>query len=163
MAKKKTAPKKKAASSKKAGGKRKAARKRKPAAKRRSSLRGKRAQAKVKVTLRRRTIKTRTATREISSGSERSSLGSSTFSRAPRPPKRGMGEEAGGQAGDLQGLSREEEAGAESVEELVEEGQAYEADVIDGVENAPDADKGPVRTHGRLEDDIPPEERSDEV
>ena len=74
-----------------------------------------------------------------------------------------MGDEAGGQAGDLQGLSREEDAGAESVEELVEEGQAFEADVIDGVENAPDADEGPIRTHDRLEDDIPPEERSDET
>jgi hypothetical protein len=74
-----------------------------------------------------------------------------------------MGEEAGGQAGDLQGLSRSEEADSESVEELVEEGQAFEADVINGVENAPDADEGPVRTHERAEDDIPPEERSDEV
>jgi hypothetical protein len=74
-----------------------------------------------------------------------------------------MGDEAGGQAGDLQGLSREEDVNSESVEELVEEGQAFEADVINGVENAPDADKGPVRTHDRLEDDIPPEERSDET
>jgi hypothetical protein len=74
-----------------------------------------------------------------------------------------MGDEAGGQSGDLQGLSREEGANSESVEELVEEGQAFEADVINGVENAPDADQGPVRTHERPEDDIPPEERSDEV
>jgi len=74
-----------------------------------------------------------------------------------------MGDEAGGQAGDLQGLSREEDVDTESVEELVEEGQAFEADVINGVENAPDADQGPVRTHDRTEDDIPPEERSDET
>lgn len=150
MAKKKTAAKKRAGGSRKASGKKKAAKKPKA--------------AKKKVVFSRRTTRvTRIAPREISSGSERSSLGSSRFSRALRPPQRGMGDEAGGQAGDLQGLSREEDAGAESVEELVEEGQAFEADVINGVENAPDADEGPVRTHGRLEDDIPPEERSDEV
>jgi hypothetical protein len=163
MAKKKTAAKKKVAGSKKAAGKKKGSGKRKPTVKRRSSFKAKPARAKAKVALRRRATTARIAPREISSGSERSSLGSGALRRAQPPPKRGMGEEAGGQAGDLQGLSREEEAGAESVEELVEEGQAFEADVIDGVENAPDADEGPVRTHDRLEDDIPPEERSDEV
>ncbi len=151
MAKKKTAVKKKAGGSKKAAGKKKAAKKPKVAAKKRIVFSKRNARVR------------RSAPREISSGSERSSLGSSTLSSAPRPPKRGMGNEAGGQSGDLQGLSREEDSGAESVEELVEEGQAFEADVINGVENAPDADKGPVRTHDRLEDDIPPEERSDEV
>jgi hypothetical protein len=150
MTKKKTAAKKKAGGGKKAARKKKAAKKPKVAAK--------------KIIFSRRTTRvTRIAPREISSGSERSSLGSSRLSRSPRPPQRGMGDEAGGQSGDLQGLSREENAGAESVEELVEEGQAFEADVIDGVENAPDADEGPIRTHDRVEDDIPPEERSDEV
>ena len=150
MAKKKTAAKKKAGGSRKAAGKKKAAKKPKAAAK--------------KVVFSKRSARvTRTAPREISSGSERSSLGSSRLVRALRSPRRGTGDEAGGQAGDLQGLSREEDAGAESVEELVEEGQAFEADVINGVENAPDADEGPIRTHDRLEDDIPPEERSDET
>lgn len=151
MAKKRTAAKKKAGGSRNAARKKKAAKKPKRAAKK-------------KLVLSRRTVRvTRIAPREISSGSERSSLGSTRLSRALRPPQRGTGDEAGGQAGDLQGLSREEDAGAESVEELVEEGQAFEADVINGVENAPDADEGPVRTHDRLEDDIPPEERSDEI
>jgi hypothetical protein len=154
MAKKKIAAKKKTGS-KKAAEKKKAAKQPKAKAT---------ATAKKKVVFRRRTTRvTRIAPREISSGSERSSLGSSRLSRTLRSPRRGMGDEAGGQAGDLQGLSREEDAGAESVEELVEEGQAFEADVIDGVENAPDADEGPIRTHDRLEDDIPPEERSDET
>jgi len=40
------------------------------------------------------------------------------------------------------------------VEELVEEGQAFEADVIDAVENAPD---GEVRTREVPEDDVPEE------
>ena len=151
MAKKKIAAKKKAGGSKKAAGKNRATTKQKLAAKK-------------KVVSNRRTLRVKRITpREVSSGSERSSLGSSTLNKAPRPPKRGMGDEAGGQAGDLQGLSRAEDASAESVEELVEEGQAFEADVVDGVENAPDADEGPVRTHDRREDVIPPEERSDEV
>jgi hypothetical protein len=61
------------------------------------------------------------------------------------------------QSGDLQGLSGDPDADSESVRELVEEGQFYEAEVISGVENAPLADAGPVRVHRRREDDVPPE------
>lgn len=71
--------------------------------------------------------------------------------------ERGLGLEAGGQSGDTEGLSRAELADSESVEELVEEGQAFEAGVISGVENAPDADRGPVRTRQVPEDDVPEE------
>jgi len=46
-------------------------------------------------------------------------------------------------------LSREAEASEESVEELVEEGQYYEAEVVEGVENAPPADVAEVTTHER--------------
>lgn len=162
MAKKKTAAKKKAGGSKKPVGKKKPAAKRKAPVKKKLTFKGKPSPVKAKIVARRRTIAATRAPREISSGSERSSLGSN-LTRAPRHPRQGMGDEAGGQAGDLQGLSRAEGADSESVEALVEEGQAFEADVIDGVENAPDADQGPVRTHERPEDDIPPEERSDEV
>jgi hypothetical protein len=70
---------------------------------------------------------------------------------------RGLGGESAGQSGDTEGLSRAEEADSESVEELVEEGQAFEAGVISGVENAPDADKGGVRTRQVPEDDVPQE------
>lgn len=62
-----------------------------------------------------------------------------------------------GQSGDIQGLSDVEEADSESVEELAEEGQSLEAEVVDGVENAPDADRGPVHTHEVPEDDVPGE------
>jgi hypothetical protein len=71
--------------------------------------------------------------------------------------ERGLGLEAGGQSGDTEGLSRRELADSESVEELVEEGQAFEAGVVSGVENAPDADQGPVRTRQVPEDDVPEE------
>lgn len=73
------------------------------------------------------------------------------------PEPRGLGSEAGGQSGDTTGLSRDEVAGPESVEELVEEGQAFEAGVISGVEDAPDADQGEIRTRQVPEDDVPQE------
>jgi hypothetical protein len=79
------------------------------------------------------------------------------FDRQRRTPPRGIGPEAGGQAGDTMGLSRDEVTGPESVEELIEEGQAYEAAAISGVEDAPDADQGGVRTRQVPEDDVPDE------
>jgi len=52
-------------------------------------------------------------------------------------------------SGDLSELSGEPEASSESVQELVDEGQYFEAEVVDGVENAPDADVAEVTTHER--------------
>lgn len=46
---------------------------------------------------------------------------------------------------------------SESVRELVEEGQFFEAAVVSGVENAPPADAGPVKTRQRPIDDVPRE------
>ena len=62
-----------------------------------------------------------------------------------------------GQSGDTQGLSGVAEAGPESVEELVEEGQSFEAEVISGIENAPDPDVAEVHTKQVPEDDVPSE------
>jgi hypothetical protein len=73
------------------------------------------------------------------------------------PNRRGLGPGAGGQSGDNQGLSRKESADSESVEELSEEGQEYEAEVISGVENARDPDQGEVTTKEVPEDDVPSE------
>ncbi|MGD0426433.1 MAG: hypothetical protein ABSC10_06925 [Candidatus Acidiferrales bacterium] len=73
------------------------------------------------------------------------------------PSRRGLGPGAGGQSGDNQGLSRKESADSESVEELSEEGQEYEAEVISGVENARDPDQGDVTTKEVPEDDVPTE------
>jgi hypothetical protein len=56
---------------------------------------------------------------------------------------------APGQSGDLQGLSNIADADSESVEELVEEGHAIEADAVAGVEDAPDADSSEVHTRER--------------
>jgi hypothetical protein len=55
--------------------------------------------------------------------------------------------ENGGQSGDTQGLSTEREAADESVEELAEEGQAYEAGVVEGVEDAGKNPEHPVHSH----------------
>jgi hypothetical protein len=70
---------------------------------------------------------------------------------------KGMGARSGGQSGDLQGLSNREGADSESVDELLEEGNAFEAEVVKGVEDVPDADEGEVRTHEVPEDDVPDE------
>jgi hypothetical protein len=60
-----------------------------------------------------------------------------------------------GQAGDLQGLSDTEGADSESVDELLGEGNAFEAEVVSGVESA--GSPGEVRTHELPEDDVPGE------
>jgi hypothetical protein len=88
---------------------------------------------------------------------QRRRRGEADRSFEPPPDARGLGGESAGQSGDTEGLSRAELADSESVEELVEEGQAFEAGVISGVENAPDADKGGVRTRQVPEDDVPQE------
>jgi len=69
----------------------------------------------------------------------------------------GLGPGSGGQAGNLQGLSNTADADSESVDELLEEGNAFEAEVVEGVEGAPEADKGEIRTHEVPEDDVPEE------
>lgn len=61
------------------------------------------------------------------------------------------------QSGDLQGLSDVADADSESVEELAEEGQAYEAAVVSGVERASNPDGREVITEEVPEDDVPAE------
>jgi hypothetical protein len=78
--------------------------------------------------------------------------------RSPRQFSRDRSEpRSGEESGDLQGLSDVESADSESVDELIEEGNAFEAGVVSGVE---DAGKGGVReVHTREvpEDDVPGE------
>jgi len=70
---------------------------------------------------------------------------------------KGLGANAGGQSGDLQGLSNAAGADSESVDELLEEGNAFEAEVVEGVQNVPDADQGEISTHEVEENDVPDE------
>jgi len=69
----------------------------------------------------------------------------------------GLSSRSAVQSGDLQGLSDVERADSESVNELIEEGNAFEADAVSGVESAGDADEKEVRTHEVPEDDVPGE------
>ncbi len=69
----------------------------------------------------------------------------------------GLGARSGEQAGDLQELSNMEGADSESVDELLEEGNAFEADVVKGVEDAEDDDEVEVHTHEVPQDDVPGE------
>lgn len=74
------------------------------------------------------------------------------------PPKQKQGGPgSAGQSGDTQGLSDEAQADSESVLELVEGGQSFEAEVISGVENAADPDVAEVHTKEVPEDDVPAE------
>ncbi len=58
-----------------------------------------------------------------------------------------------GQSGDLQGISTVAEADPESVAELLEDGQAMEAEVVSGVEEVQDGEEVP--SHRPIEDDSP--------
>jgi hypothetical protein len=69
----------------------------------------------------------------------------------------GLGARAGEQSGDLQGLSNVQGADSESVDELLQQGNAFEAEVVKGVEDAGDADEGEVHTHEVPQDDVPGE------
>jgi hypothetical protein len=64
---------------------------------------------------------------------------------------------AGTGAGDLQGISIVEDVDSESADELLEEGQAFEAGIVSGVEEAGNAEESEVVTHEVLEDDVPKE------
>jgi hypothetical protein len=77
----------------------------------------------------------------------------------PRSKKRKdeLGPDAAGQSGDIQRIDRRAEADSESVEELAEEGNAFEADAIQGVEDSKDADVSEVTTREVPEDDVPAE------
>src|SRR5262245_35965853 len=60
----------------------------------------------------------------------------------------------GRQSGDLQGISDRQAADSESVDELLEEGNTFEAGVISGVEEADDDETAEVHTHEVPEDDV---------
>jgi hypothetical protein len=71
--------------------------------------------------------------------------------------RKGLGSSTGGQSGDIQGISGRAGIDSESVTELLEEGQTFEAEAVAGVENAADPDVSEVVTHQFPEDDVPEE------
>jgi len=68
-----------------------------------------------------------------------------------------VGSRSSKQSGDLQGVPRREDADSESVEELLEEGNTFEAGAVLGVEDADSHDEKEVRTREVPEDDVPSE------
>jgi len=57
-----------------------------------------------------------------------------------------LASDSAGRSGDAQGLSQTADADEESVEELAETDQAYEAEAVDGLEDAADHPERPVQT-----------------
>jgi hypothetical protein len=137
MAKKKASRKKKVAGKKKLALKKKAAPKKKAAAKKKSAAK-----------------KNPLAPKKNTGGGRGQGQGELT-NPVGLWDRRGLGSASGGQSGDTQGLSEKEDVDSESVEELTEEGQAYEAEVVSGVENAKDPDQSEVTTKEVPEDDVP--------
>jgi len=76
--------------------------------------------------------------------------------------RRETGPDSAGQSGDAQQVPDRARADSESVEELLDEGNAFEAEAVLGVENAKDADVSEVKTREVPEDDVPAEYLDDE-
>ena len=140
--------KKKTTSKKKGSRARRRARKASPGARVKARGRARRTGGRKKVAARKRT-------RPARSSRQAATPARSVTSQALRD--RGLGPNTAGQSGDTEGLSGAAIADSESVKQLVEEGQPFEAGIISGVENARDADKGRVRTRQVPEDDVPQE------
>lgn len=81
---------------------------------------------------------------------------SRTYATVPLKESRG-GPGSAGQSGDTQGLSDVAQAGDESVKELMEEGQSFEAEALCGVEDA-EADVAEVHVRQPRADGVPLED-----
>jgi hypothetical protein len=100
--------------------------------------------------------KRRTAPKKRAGRSRQAAMGSQNVETVQLKP-RAMRARAGAGGGDFGGVSTVESVDSESADELLEEGQAFEAGIVSGVEDAPDADQGPVKTREVPEDDVPEE------
>jgi len=144
-AKKKLAAKKKAAPRKKLA-------KKKPTPK-----------AKRKLAVKKPAVKTRAAGKKTTGGKTAGDSRKRLQGKAQRTniesfaPEEEVRARSAGQSGDLQGLSNTASADSQSVDELIEEGNAFEAEVVSGVEAADSGDEEEVHTHEVPEDDVPDE------
>jgi hypothetical protein len=154
MPKKKTAAKKTAA--------KKMRKKRKPAAKKKVVVRAKPA-AKAKVAAQ-PTVKAKAAASKAPAKRAAKShpvartiqVGNQDVETVHLKPRR-LAARAGAGGGDFGGVSTVEGVDSESAEELLEEGQAFEAGIVSGVEDASNADEAEVTTHEVPQDDVPNE------
>ena len=119
-----------------------------------------RVSAKAKLSANRRkkkaAAKRRTTPRRQVGRSRQAAMGSQNVETVQMKP-RALRARAGAGGGDFGGVSTVESVDSESADELLEEGQAFEAGIVSGVEDAPDADHGPVKTREVPEDDVPEE------
>ena len=76
-----------------------------------------------------------------------------TYSIPSTKEKGGAG--SAGQSGDTQGLPDVAEAGFESIQEMVEEGQYSEAETLLAVEEAADGEVAELHPKQVLQDDVP--------
>jgi hypothetical protein len=76
------------------------------------------------------------------------------------PTLRTRGLRSAGQSGDTEGLSDAPGVDSESVAELVEEGQGFEAELVDAIEHAPDPDQAELDAELPAENDADPGRRS---
>ena len=76
---------------------------------------------------------------------------------APAFPTERPRRHSGSLSGDLQGLSNRGYANSESVDELLEEGNSFEAGAVRGVEEAGNTEGREVHTHEVPTDDVPDE------
>lgn len=157
MAAKKKAKKQTATSKKKQASKKKPASKKKRMPKRATpKTSGKKKQAKKKAASEKKVIARTTASKTRRPSTQRVGGEDETVDGLPPGFKRASAP-SGRQSGDLQGLSDVEGADSESVDELLDEGNAFEADAVRGVEDADNADEREVHTHEVPEDDVPDE------
>jgi len=153
--KKKT--KKKATKSKRAAGK-KVARAKQRAKKGRALKKSARTKPRKKTTVKRKALGKKAISRKTMAAGRKQTRRKSQRQNVVTFSPKESGSRSGEQSGDLQGLSNVEAADSESVQELLEEGNAFEAEVVKGVEDA--GDRGgtrEVRTHEVPEDDVPGE------
>jgi hypothetical protein len=103
-------------------------------------------------------IKKKQSSKMTSSKGSLSRKGKTPARRAQRfETSRREGAVSARQSADFEGLSRVEQADSESVDELVEEGNIFEAGAVAGVEEADDQDTREVHTREVAEDDVPDE------
>jgi hypothetical protein len=141
--------KKKSTKSKKSAGKKLAAKP--PARKRGTPKKSVKKKAAPKKTARKKVLQ-----QTVSAKTER---GTETNRRneGRRPVSSAFPRTSGSQSGDMQGVSSVESVDSESVDELLEEGNAFEAGVVSGVEDSRAREGKEVRTREVPEDDVPAE------
>jgi hypothetical protein len=110
-----------------------------------------------KVAARPKASRKRTGSAKTPAAQKRRATGEAQMLDTDALALQGRRSRSAGQSGDLQGLSALERADSESVDELLEEGNTFEAGAVAGVESADDADEREVHTLEVPEDDVPGE------